>query len=44
MSSFRDHGVRNGSSAASSEKLEGKRMGSDGTGRTHGAQAEVSKK
>jgi hypothetical protein len=35
MSSFRSHGVRNGSGAASSEKLEGERMGSDGTGRTH---------
>jgi hypothetical protein len=35
VSSFYGHGVRNGSSAASSEKLEGKRMGSDGTGRTH---------
>jgi hypothetical protein len=35
VSSFHDHGVRNGSGAASSEKLEGKRMGSDGTGCTH---------
>jgi hypothetical protein len=35
VSNFRGHGVRNGSSAASSEKLTGERMGSDGTGCTH---------
>jgi hypothetical protein len=35
VSSFRGHGVRNGSNAASSEKLEGERMGSDGTGCTN---------
>jgi hypothetical protein len=35
MSSFCDHGVRNRSDVASSEKLEDERMGSDETGRTH---------
>jgi hypothetical protein len=39
VSSFCAHGVRNGSGAASNEKLEGERMGSDGTGRTHQRQA-----
>jgi hypothetical protein len=35
VSSFRGHGVRNGSGVASSEKLEGERLGNDGTGHTH---------
>jgi hypothetical protein len=35
VSSFRGHRVRNGSGVASSEKLEGKRMGGDGTECTH---------
>jgi hypothetical protein len=35
VSSFHGHEVRNGSGAASSKKLEGERMGSDGTGHTH---------
>jgi hypothetical protein len=35
MSNFHSHGVRNESSAASSEKLEGGRMRSDGTGHAH---------
>jgi hypothetical protein len=32
---FHGHGVRNGSGAVTSEKLEGERMESDGTGCTH---------
>jgi hypothetical protein len=32
VSSFCGHAVRNGSGAASSEKLQDERMGSDGTG------------
>jgi hypothetical protein len=35
MISFHSHAVRSGSCAASNAKLEGKRMGSDGTGHTY---------
>jgi hypothetical protein len=35
MSSFHGHGVRNRSSATSSERLEDERLESDGTGHTH---------